>query len=42
MLFDYFYCGMIFQPQPDSVNKDALANLTTVADIAAQNEYGWT
>jgi endo-1,4-beta-mannosidase len=29
-----------FQPQPNSVDKDALANLITVADIAAQNELG--
>lgn len=29
-----------FQPQPDSVNKDALANLLKVADIAARDELG--
>ena len=29
-----------FQPEPDSVNKDALANLIKVADIAAENGLG--
>ena len=29
-----------FQPDPDSVNKDALANLIKVADIAAENGLG--
>jgi len=29
-----------FQPEPDSVNKDALDNLITVADIAAENGLG--
>ena len=29
-----------FQPQPESVDKGALANLITVADIAAQNSLG--
>lgn len=29
-----------FQPEPDSVNKDALANLLKVADIAAENGLG--
>lgn len=29
-----------FQPEPDSVNKDALANLVKVADIAAENGLG--
>ncbi len=28
-----------FQPQPDMVNKDALAHLITVADIAAQEKF---
>jgi endo-1,4-beta-mannosidase len=29
-----------FQPEPDSVNKDTLANLVKVADIAAENGLG--
>ncbi len=29
-----------FQPQPDSVNEAAVANLLTVADIAARNKLG--
>ncbi|NTU55223.1 MAG: cellulase family glycosylhydrolase, partial [Anaerolineales bacterium] len=29
-----------FQPEPDSVSKDALAHLTTVCDIAAENGLG--
>jgi len=29
-----------FQPEPDSVNKDALANLIKVTDIAAENGLG--
>ena len=29
-----------FQPEPDFVNKEALANLVTVADIAAENGLG--
>lgn len=29
-----------FQPEPDSVNKDALANLVKVADIAAEHGLG--
>jgi len=29
-----------FQPEPDSVNKEALANLIKVADIAAENGLG--
>ena len=29
-----------FQPEPDSVNKDALANLIKVADVAAKNGLG--
>ena len=29
-----------FQPEPDSVNKDALTNLIKVADIAAENGLG--
>jgi endo-1,4-beta-mannosidase len=29
-----------FQPEPDSVSKEALDNLATVADIAAENNLG--
>ena len=29
-----------FQPEPDSVNKEALANLVKVADIAAEHGLG--
>jgi hypothetical protein len=29
-----------FQPEPDSVSKEALENLATVADIAGDNDLG--